>query len=480
MGKVLVNEESLSAIGDAIRSKKNEAPVPIYWEFVPDENTPTYTYNGKEYYEVDIPFTQVGSMVVYVNTNSFAIRKRRIIDNALSPLIDMSLGSRREADVSNNFNNHSNYWEDYYKKLYCTTSVTKITTDYILDYIQPPKYKPSEMADEIKDFITVPNSMFNLEGNCSNRFAYNVWNDLITQYGDRFKCGNISSFSLLFYYSDKLETIPFKITSSSTSSVDCNSMFSYCNSLKEIPEVSGFKIGSANILFYDCSSLKEITSEKFHPDYSYWHTSTSNFQKSQMFYGCYRLRYIDPVILSNYWGLAGTSSSYSYGSLFANCYVLDRISRLGVHRATLTSNCFSSTFNSCYRLKSLTFDLDNGQPFTANWKGQTIDLSSGIGYGSNVGQYLDDNTKQITDAATYAQYKDDADAWTGDMAYSRYNHDSAVETINSLPDTTSSGGTNTIKFKGAAGSATDGGAINTLTDAEIAVAASKGWTVTLS
>ena len=41
------------------------------------------------------------------------------------------------------------------------------------------------------------------------------------------------------------------------------------------------------------------------------------------------------------------------------------------------------------------------------------------------------------------------------------------------------GGTNTIKFNGAAGSATDGGAINTLTEEEIAVATAKGWTVSL-
>lgn len=69
------------------------------------------------------------------------------------------------------------------------------------------------------------------------------------------------------------------------------------------------------------------------------------------------------------------------------------------------------------------------------------------------------------------------------MSDSVYNHDSAVETINSLPDTSaylaSAGGTNTIKFKGASGSATAGGAINTLTEAEIAVATAKGWTVTL-
>jgi hypothetical protein len=68
--------------------------------------------------------------------------------------------------------------------------------------------------------------------------------------------------------------------------------------------------------------------------------------------------------------------------------------------------------------------------------------------------------------------------------YSRYNHDSAVRTINSLPDASAylatTSGTNTIKFRGEAGSSTDGGAINTLTAEEIAVATAKGWTVSLA
>ena len=90
--------------------------------------------------------------------------------------------------------------------------------------------------------------------------------------------------------------------------------------------------------------------------------------------------------------------------------------------------------------------------------------------------------KEVTDDATYQALKNDPDWFTCDIKYSRYNHDSAVRTINSLPDTSAylatAGGTNTIKFKGAAGSATDGGAINTLTSEEIAVATAKGWTVT--
>jgi hypothetical protein len=68
--------------------------------------------------------------------------------------------------------------------------------------------------------------------------------------------------------------------------------------------------------------------------------------------------------------------------------------------------------------------------------------------------------------------------------YSRYNHDSAVETINSLPDTSAylaeNGGTNTIQFNSVSGKLTDGGAINTLTEEEIAVAVARGWTVSFT
>ena len=92
---------------------------------------------------------------------------------------------------------------------------------------------------------------------------------------------------------------------------------------------------------------------------------------------------------------------------------------------------------------------------------------------------------QIKDDTSYQLLKDNEDSHTRYIAYSRYNHDSAVETINTLPDTSaylaeSGGTTNIIQFTGESGSATDGGAINTLTEAEIAVAAAKGWTVTLS
>ena len=131
---------------------------------------------------------------------------------------------------------------------------------------------------------------------------------------------------------------------------------------------------------------------------------------------------------------------------------------------------------------------DNNLPYSCNWKSQVIDLSF-VGYSSSYDYILNYNSgitqdKNVTNNTTYRALKNDPDWFTGSPYYSRYNHDSAVRTINSLPDTSSylatAGGTNTIKFSQLEGADTDGGAINTLTSSEIAVATAKGWTVTFA
>jgi hypothetical protein len=178
-----------------------------------------------------------------------------------------------------------------------------------------------------------------------------------------------------------------------------------------------------------------------------------------------------------------------YNAAFKSCYVLDEIIDIPVlvpsTGALNSSSAFSGIAASCHRIKEFTFIPEK----VANWSGLTVDLSYEVGYkkkpsSSNTNSFIDYNSgitadKEVFDSVTYQALKDDADWWTWDINYSRYNHDSAVNTINSLPDT-SAYGTNIIKFKGASGALTDGGAINTLTEEEIAVAAAKGWTVSLS
>ena len=220
-------------------------------------------------------------------------------------------------------------------------------------------------------------------------------------------------------------------------------------------------------------------------------TSPYSGSSSSSFYGCSSLRSIpmdflahgNPVVYYNY-------SIYNYG--FYNCYALDELVNLPNphHNATWTSNSFYNSFSNCDRLKNLTFALnpETNAPYVVEWKDQIIDLSEYVGYCSSTYDIRGYNSgitadKAVTDDATYQALKDDPDWFTANIAYSRYNHNSAVATINSLPDTSAylatAGGTNTIKFKGTAGSSTDGGAINTLTAEEIAVATAKGWTVTL-
>ena len=147
--------------------------------------------------------------------------------------------------------------------------------------------------------------------------------------------------------------------------------------------------------------------------------------------------------------------------VFNYCYKLSEALNLPVAVLNsgigLTNNQFANTFYNCNSLSRITFETNaDGSPIVAQWKAQTIDLTYYVGYTGQTNNPLSDSV---------------------------YNHDSAVETINSLPDTSAylatDGGTNTIKFRRDSGSATAGGAIGNLTEAEIAVATAKGWTVTL-
>jgi hypothetical protein len=164
---------------------------------------------------------------------------------------------------------------------------------------------------------------------------------------------------------------------------------------------------------------------------------------------------------------------------------MDEIVGIAIHKGNLTSNAFTYSFDNAYRLKNIVFAMnEDGTAKTATWKSQTIDLSKSVGYLPSKSYVMDYNSgitadKEVKDDATYQALKNDPDWFSANINYSRYNHDSAVRTINSLPDCSATG-TNTIKFKGASGALTDGGAINTLTEEEIAVATAKGWTVTFA
>ena len=371
---------------------------------------------------------------------------------------------------------------------------------------------PGAMPNEIKGIqtgsIELPEEAFIFTGDCSSKFANNNWSWFLDLYGNKITTSNITNAVEMFYNSNNFKEIPFtlnlknaamtsmfsgcnnletipNINCDNTTAVDMRSVFTNCKKLQPLPYIYNAYPNSAMQLFMSCELIREIPEDYFDT----WNLSKlgGSVNAGSLFSGCCSLRklpkhFIDTLETNT----TTSSSSHPYNSLASKCYALDEITDLFVMSAQLTTNRFGSHVDYTHRLKNYTFRVnEDGTPYVRQWKLQTIDLSFQTGYcptwsrnnvlAYNAGITVD---KEVVDDATYQALKDDPDWFSCNEAYSRYNHDSAVATINSLPDT-SAYGTNTIKFKGIAGSLTDGGAINTLTEEEIAVAAAKGWTVTL-
>lgn len=336
---------------------------------------------------------------------------------------------------------------------------------YMFSKVTTPSYTASLIPDEVQVSYNNLKQLLRLVTgtkditNAANLFKGNIWED----------------------------EIPFDInlaeSTDGTTFPSCSGMCLGMTKLERAPKING-KTGSINGLFQDCTNLRDASALE---DFKFNYSNACGY----LFNSCYNVRNIPSSFLKELGRGTHSTSSYKPGANpFYLCYALDEVVDFGVTTATYTSSSFSNIAYYTWRLKKFTFETnEDGTPLTANWHTQTLDFSSNCGYAYQEDTFLSrcpdfTTATRISDDATYAALKDNPDAWTKLAAYSRYNHDSAVETINSLPDTSeylaaNSEKTNTIKFKGTAGSSTDGGAINTLTEEEIAVAAAKGWTVTL-
>jgi hypothetical protein len=359
------------------------------------------------------------------------------------------------------------------------------------DFLGINKYTPLDMIDKINGFNVLPDEGLTITGNCDYRFCNNGWNWFINGFGDKVTTKDITAsiYNSMFKDTSSLKSIPFDLNFSPSYNSSGKEMFSNCQSLTDIPKITNMKIKDSEKMFYNCTKLRYFP-EGFSEGFIYTTldatTSAYSANQSSTFDCCYSLRQLPMDFLKH----GNPYSNYSYCIYyygFNKCHVLDEIIDLPIpySKVTWSSNAFVSAFNNCYRLKEMTFaPID----FQVKWKSQVIDLSYNIGHATTnssnkemITKYNSGITKdkEVKDDATYQALKNDPDYWTGLLEYSRYNRASAARTLASLPDT-SAYGTNTIKFKGASGSLTDEGAINTLTEEEIAVAASKGWTVSLS
>lgn len=324
-------------------------------------------------------------------------------------------------------------------------------------------------------------------GDCSYLF-YNLphrWGWLFRHYDSKIKIVKPTTMYQIFgqwnnnqdWTGIKMNNL--KILCDKSVGVNCGYAFqNYQN--KDYPQILNCLATDLNRMFSQNKQLKKIDDTFF----STWDLSKLN-NRQYMFESCILLETIDLSIFEqtqwnkyNYY--------YGYEGLISGCRSLKK-AFIGLptinDEVNLTSNRFSGIvgiYND--RLRHFQFKKKSEQ---MRMSGQVLEFSK-VGYSDTDRYNYPPNgtlNNLIKDDTTYQKLKNDPDAWTAKPEYAFYNHDSAVETINSLPDTsaflTEKGGTNTIKFTGKAGSKTDGGAINTMTAEEIAVAAAKGWTVTL-
>lgn len=357
---------------------------------------------------------------------------------------------------------------------------------------------PGNMPREIRGIVSGGGSGEDIEPivlraigsySCSGTIA----SKYIELYGNTISTESISSPSNMFY-AYKNKSIPFDINLNKSSSQDLSFMFDGCLNLETLPKIYNAKPNKTQAMFNGCQRLREIP-ESFgeNMDWSEINNTTSAYTGAMngMFTSCYSLRKIPMSMIRN--GNPVVAYSYTYlNNLGYYNYALDELANLPLEHIknnTYTYNPLGSSFCAyAARVKRITFALNSdGLPYTVKWKATTMDLTNYAGYGNTITPFTAYNSgitndKEVKDDITYQALKNDEDWFTRNINYSRYNRISAVETINSLPDTSAylatAGGTNTIKFKGAAGAKTDGGAINTMTEEEIAVAAAKGWTVT--
>lgn len=348
----------------------------------------------------------------------------------------------------------------------------------------------------------IPEEAFTFSGDISDMFSYDRWKWFWETYQNKIKFENVLNATNLFSNS-KYEKLKVRINLAATGTQNGMSyIFSSMPNLKELDfKISG-KITSNNMtsLFYSSPNLRYISNPFEELDMSYMATTTSA-QQQGWFYGCYSLREIDKHTFDNI--VISRSSSYGhlYSDMYANCYCLDDVYIPIYANKNCDSNIFDKTFDYITRAKSVLLQTnEDNTPLTVSWKGQTIDLTKNVGWitttretyitNYNSGITKDDLIKS-TNYSSLAEYtaamESNPNWYTTQYELSRYALNSAIATINSLPDTSaylaSAGGTNTIKFKGAQGSGREIDGVNqrisNLTAEQIAVATAKGWTVSL-
>ena len=529
MEQYLINDTTLTAIGDSLRNKIGDTKIEVIEYTLPylvsktpnatgfDSYSGGYPNNASIYDIVNIPGATKIKIKMTYQTEAISWDYVQVASGRVSsmpstankygsnyitkPVVELEFDNTDTITFYFKSDSSNSDYLGYYAECTGYDADGNVVECLIQEEIEVPNtFLPTEMSVAIDNMDIIPSEAYTITGECKYKFASNGWNWFIETFGNKITTKDITNTEYMFSDCTNLTTIPFDINMKLGNITTATYMFTACQKLRALPRILNLTPNNMNGIFNGCWNLREIPDDYFDTwDWGYMDRQTNSYgcNRSNTFQSCFSLRkfpmeflaHANPVIYSGY---------ITYVSLFYYCYALDEVLNLPIpYTATYTSNLFSNTFANCFRLKNMTFEMnEDGTPKVMNWKSQTIDLSQNVGYLSSASykNYITGYNSGITedkyvyDDATYAALKDDPDWFTAYMSggalYCRYNHDSAVATINSLPDTSaylaSAGGTNTIKFKGYCGGKTDGGAISDLTEEEIAVAAAKGWTVTLT
>ena len=347
-------------------------------------------------------------------------------------------------------------------------------------------YTPAEMATAISSIETgggggeLTEEDLTFTGDLRYFNYYGRMGKLIKKCGSKMRFNDVTNLMYAFSGNDSLNS-DFSNWTINLYKCDLTSCFESQSYITAFPKFQG-TVTSLQRLFLSNAQRESIPDDLFPADTKFICKATNNNYYG-IFQDCWVLKKL-PLWFKNMTFTVDKDTNYSsYSSVYYNtfncCYDLKELTLpIFPAPAKLKSNCFMHTFQSVSRMRKFIF----APPPTGNeavlWTKQTINLADGeCGYAPNTS-----SSKAIYDDATYNLYKNDPDARAKKLEYSFYNHDSAVETIKSLPyaqfvDIPQSQLQNVIKFYGKSGEKTDGGAINTLTAEEIAIATNKGWTV---